>query len=329
VSASRPFWKGHLKLSLVTCPIALYPATSASEKVVFRQINRKTGHRLRQQLVDEETGEIVEAADKVRGYEVDKGVYLPIEDEELDAIAIESSHTIDIDRFAPRAHIDERYIDSPYYLTPHDKAGLEAFCVIRDAMADKSMVALARVVLSKREHVLMIEPWGKGLLGTTLRYPYEIRSDEDYFAGIPNVKIPKEMLTLAQHILDTKKGDFDPAQFRDRYEQAMIDLIDAKKAGMPPPKRKFVARIVGGTDLMGALRRSVAETKAKDRAKAANANRRAKAKAPAAAAAAPKGKKAAKRNPDQREARLPIAGGAPPKKSVRKPAKATGRRRAG
>jgi DNA end-binding protein Ku len=196
-------------------------------------------------------------------------------------------------------------------------------------MADKSLVALARVVLSKREHVLMIEPWGKGLLATTLRYPYEIRSDEDYFIGIPNVKIPKEMLTLAQHILDTKKGDFDPAQFHDRYEQAMVDLIDAKKAGMPPPKRKFVAKIVGGTDLMGALRRSVAETKAEDKVKTANANRRPKAKEPETAAVVPKGKKAAKRNPEQRETRLPIAGGAPPKKSARKPAKATGRKRAG
>jgi DNA end-binding protein Ku len=201
----RPYWKGFLKLSLVTCPIALYSATSSTEKVSFRQINKKTGNRLRQQLVDEDTGDKVEAADKGRGFEVDKGIYLPIDDEEIDAIAIESNHTIDIDRFVPKSQIDERYVDSPYYLVPNDKAGLDAFAVIRDAMRDKGMAALGRVVLSKRERVLMLQPWGKGLLGTTLRYPYEVRADEDYFDEIPETKIPKDMLALAEHILDSKK----------------------------------------------------------------------------------------------------------------------------
>jgi DNA end-binding protein Ku len=147
----RPYWKGYLKLSLVSCPIALYTATSPGERVAFRQINKKTGNRLRQQLVDEETGEPIAPDDKGRGYEVDKGVYLRVEDEELDAIAIESSHTIDIDSFVPKSEIDERYIDSPYYLIPENKVALEAFAVIRDAMRDKNMVALGRVVLSKRE----------------------------------------------------------------------------------------------------------------------------------------------------------------------------------
>jgi DNA end-binding protein Ku len=150
----RPYWKGYLKLSLVSCPIALYTATSAAERVNFRQINKKTGNRLRQQLIDEETGEPIDPGDKGRGYEVDKGVYLKVEDEEIDAIAIESSHTIDIDSFVPKAEIDERYVESPYYLVPENKVALEAFAVIRDAMRGKSMAALGRVVLSKRERVI-------------------------------------------------------------------------------------------------------------------------------------------------------------------------------
>jgi DNA end-binding protein Ku len=299
----RPHWKGYLKLSLVTCPIALYSASSSTEKVAFRQINKKTGNRLKQQLIDEETGNVVDAADKGRGYEVDKGIYLRVDDEEIDAIAIESNHTIDIDRFVPKAQIDERYIDSPYYLIPNDKAGLDAYAVIRDAMHDKSMVALGRVVLSKRERVVMLQPWGKGLLGTTLRYPYEVRGEEAYFGDIPDVAIPKEMLALAEHILETKKADFDATQFHDRYEQAIVEMINVKKAGMPPSVRKqMVPRIVGGTDLMAALRQSIADDEAEEKAKAkpvaANAN------------TAPKAKKPVKRNPDQREMLLPIAGAA-------------------
>jgi DNA end-binding protein Ku len=324
----RPYWKGYLKLSLVSCPIALYTATSTSERIAFRQINKKTGNRLKQQLVDESTGKVVESEDKGRGYEVDKGIYLPIDDEEIEAIAIESNHTIDIDQFVPKAQIDERYVDSPYYLVPTDKAGLDAFAVIRDAMRDKSMVALGRAVLSKRERVLMLQPWGKGLMGTTLRYPYEVRADEDYFEDIPDVKIPKDMLALAEHILETKKADFDPSKFHDRYEQAIIEMINVKKAGMPPGvQKRMVPRIVGGTDLMAALRQSIADGEKDDAAKPKAAT----APAPAAASAAPKGKKAAKRNPDQRELLLPIAGGADAakgasKEEAKKPAKPAARK---
>jgi DNA end-binding protein Ku len=275
----------------------------AQPKVAFRQINKKTGNRLRQQLVDEDTGDVVEASDKGKGYEVEKGIYLRIEDEEIEAIAIESNHTIDIDRFVPKAQIDERYVGSPYYLVPNDKAGLDAFAVIRDAMHDKGMVALGRVVLSKRERVLMLQPWGKGLLGTTLRYPYEVRGEEAYFDEIPDVKIPKDMLELAEHILDTKKADFDATKFHDRYEQAMIEMIDVKKVGMPPAvQKRLVPRIVGGTDLMAALRQSIADVEREEKAKP-------KVKAPSTAAAAPKSKKAVKRNVNQREMLLPIAGG--------------------
>jgi DNA end-binding protein Ku len=181
--------------------------------VAFRQINKKTGNRLRQQLVDEETGEPIAPDDKGRGYEVDKGVYLRVEDEELDAIAIESSHTIDIDSFVPKSEIDERYVDSPYYLIPENKVALEAFAVIRDAMRDKNMVALGRVVLSKRERVIMLQPRDKGLLGATLRYPYEIRDETIYFGDIGEIQIPKDMLALAEHILDSKAAQFDPRNF--------------------------------------------------------------------------------------------------------------------
>ena len=207
----RPYWKGYLKLSLVSCPIALYTATSSGERVAFRQINKKTGNRLRQQLVDEGTGEPVDPDEKGRGYEVDKGVYLQVEDEELDAIAIESSHTIDIDSFVPKSEVDERYIDSPYYLVPENKVALEAFAVIRDAMLGKGMVALGRVVLSKRERVIMLQPRGKGLLGATLRYPYEVRDEGIYFGDIGDVQIPKDMLALAEHILESKAAAFDPS----------------------------------------------------------------------------------------------------------------------
>jgi DNA end-binding protein Ku len=317
VAAARPFWKGYLKLSLVSCPISLYTATSSGERVSFRQINKKTGNRLRQQLVDEETGNVVDSADKGRGYEVEKGVYLAIDDEEIDAIEIESNHTIDIDRFVPKAQVDERYVDSPYYLTPNDKAGLDAFSVIRDAMRDTSMVALGRVVLSKRERVLMLQPWGKGLLGTTLRYPYEVRADEDYFDAIPDVTIPKDMLALAEHILDSKKANFDASTFHDRYEEAIIDMINVKKAGMPVSKQKFVPKVVGGVDLMAALRQSIAETEGEDKAKIAGA----KVKASPAVAVAAKGKKTAKRNPDQREMLLPITGGGSASAAVKEPAK--------
>jgi DNA end-binding protein Ku len=328
----RPYWKGYLKLSLVSCPIALYTATSSGDRVAFRQINKKTGNRLRQQLVDEETGEPIDPDDKGRGYEVEKGVYLRVEDEEIDAIAIESSHTIDIDSFVPKSEIDERYIDSPYYLTPENKVALEAFAVIRDAMRGKSMAALGRVVLSKRERVIMLQPWGKGLLGTTLRYPYEVRNEEIYFDGIGEVKIAKDMIALAEHILESKTAKFDAAEFHDRYEEAIVAMLNEKKAGMPVSKKRELPRIVAGTDLMAALRQSIEKAK-EAQAKSTAAVRPAAAAPPAQAAkpaAAAKGKKAGKLNADQREMLLPIAGGAPAKAAEEKQsAKPSPRKKAG
>src|SRR5271166_1881336 len=216
--APRAYWKGYLKLSLVSCPIALYPASSTSEKVSFHRINRETGNRLKQLQVDSETEEPVAKEDITRGYEVGKREYIEVVDAELEKIQIESTHTIDIDSFVPRDEIDDRYLNSPYYIVPDDKVGQEAFAVIRDAIKAKGMVALARVVLTRREHVVMLEAFEKGLLGMTLRYPYEVREADAYFEDIPDLKLPAEMKQLASHIVDTKAAHFDPSKFVDHYE---------------------------------------------------------------------------------------------------------------
>jgi DNA end-binding protein Ku len=262
MAPARPFWKGYLKLSLVSCPIALYTGTTATERVSFRQINKKTGNRLRQQLVDEVTREPVEGENKGRGYEYSKHAYIPVDDDELDAIAIASSHTIEIDSFVPREQIDERYLDSPYYITPNDQAGQDAFAVIREAMRGKGMAALGRVVLAKRERVIMLEPWDKGLMGTTLRYPYEIREPKEYFDDIPNAKVEPDMLKLAEHILQSKAADFDPARFIDRYEEAVVEMLKKKQAGMPVSREHAAPRPKNVVNLMDALRRSIADDKA-------------------------------------------------------------------
>jgi len=287
--APRPYWKGYLKLSLVSCPIAVHSAISGSERVAFRQINKKTGNRLRQQLVDDETREVVESDDKGRGYEYAKGQYIQVEDEELDAVAIESNHTIEIDSFVPRTQIDERYFESSYYLTPNDAVGVEAYAVIRDAMRGKDMVALGRIVLSKRERVIMLQPWDKGIVGTTLRYAAEVRPAKDYFDEIPDVKVAGEMLKLAEHILESKRGDFEPSTFVDHYEEEIIKMLQQKQAGAPVAKESATSAPRNVVNLMDALRRSVANDTGKPAAKASP-------------------KKSKKRIQGQGEMLLPIAG---------------------
>jgi DNA end-binding protein Ku len=276
--APRANWKGYLRLSLVSCPIALYPASSLSEKVSFNRINRKTGNRLKQQNVDSETGEVVPREDIARGYEVGKGQYLVVEDEEFEAIQIESTRTIDIDQFVPKSEIDERYIDSPYYIAPDGQVGQDAFAVIRDTIGKMNMVALGRVVLTRREHVIALEPKDRGLLGLTLRFPYEVRDQAAYFEDIPELKLPKEMLDLATHIVNTKSGHFDPAQFEDRYENALVDLLKEKEAGekIEPAKAGPAPRVV---NLMEALRASIDADKKKAPAPSVQARRPAKKKA--------------------------------------------------
>jgi DNA end-binding protein Ku len=262
--APRAYWKGYLKLSLVSCPIALYPASSNSERVSFHRINKKTGHRLKQQLVDAETGEAVEREDVGRGYEIAKGEYLRVEDEELQSIRIESTHTIEIDSFVPRSEIDDRFPDSPYYIMPTDRVGQEAFAVIRDAIREKGMAGLGRVVLTRREHVVMREARDQGLLATTLRFPYEVRDQAGIFGDIPQLKLPAEMKELAAHIIDSKTSHFDPSKFEDHYETALTELLKAKQAGrvLAAPKEDHAPQRV--INLMDALRASInAETKKK------------------------------------------------------------------
>jgi DNA end-binding protein Ku len=254
----RPYWKGYLKLALVSCPIALHAACSTAERIAFRQINKATGNRVRQQLIDEETREPVAPEHKGRGYELAKGQYLIIDDAELDAIEIESTHTIEIDSFVSRAQIDQRFFDAPYYVTPSEPVGQEAFAVIREAMRGKGVVALGRLVLSKRERVIALQAYGKGLLGTTLRYPYEVRTAEDYFCDLPELTIAPDMLTLAGHILDRKAGEFNPTIFRDRYEEALLAHLRAKQAGAAPERKQTFAPPHRVVNLMEALRRSVA-----------------------------------------------------------------------
>lgn len=259
--APRAYWKGSLKLSLVTCPVALYPASTAAEKTRFHMINRETGNRLKQQMIDEETGEVVEGDQKGRGYELSKGKYVEVEKDELEAVQIESNHTIDIDSFVPREEIDKRYLDRPYYITPDGKAGVDAFAVIRDAMKDQDRVALARIVLTNREHVMTIEPLGKGLLGTTLRYPYELRDEADYFDDIKSPKISKDMIELASHILDAKAAHFDPSEFKDEYENALKALVRRKAAGKPVKVAEREERPSNVINLMDALKQSLKRRK--------------------------------------------------------------------
>jgi DNA end-binding protein Ku len=290
--APRANWKGFLRLSLVTCPVALYPATSESEKVSFNQINRKTGHRIKYSKVDAETGEEVGSDDIVKGYKVDTDTYIEVTKDELDEIALDSTHTIEIDEFVPRSDIDSRYLIRPYYLVPDGKVGHDAFAVIRETIRSMNKVAIGRIVLTNREHIIALEPLDKGLMGTLLRYPYEVRSEQDYFDDIQDVKITKDMLDLAKHIVEKKSGDFEPENFEDHYEAALVELINKKRAGVqiaPKAAPKTTGNVIS---LMDALKRSLSN----------------EASAPAAAEPKAKAKKPKKRIEGQREMLLPISG---------------------
>ena len=254
--APRAYWKGYLKLSLVSCPIALFPATSEREKISFHQINKKTGNRIKYRKVDANSGDEVEASDIIKGYEVGKGEYLELDPEELEAVAIESKRIIDIDEFVPRKEIDDLYLNNPYYIVPDGEVGAQAFAVIREAIKQEGMVAIGKVVFTSREHIIALEPRGKGMMGVTLRYPYEVRKEEDYFDEIPDEKVPKDMLELATHIVEKKAGHFDPEKFDDSYEDALKELLKKKQSGqkIERPTEHAPAKVV---NLMDALRRSV------------------------------------------------------------------------
>jgi DNA end-binding protein Ku len=268
--APRAYWKGYLKLSLVSCPIQLFPATSEREKIRFHQIDRKTGSRIKYCKIDAVTGEPARDEDIVKGYEVGKGRYVEITDEELEAVAIGSTHTIEIHQFAPRGEIDELYRNAPYYIAPEGEVGRQAFAVIRDAIRKEGMVALGRVVFTTREHVIAIEPRGKGILGVTLRYPYEVRKASDYFDDIPDEKVSKDVLDLAAHIIKSKAGHFEPEKFEDRYESALKELIRKEQCGekIEKPKERPAAQVL---NLMDALRQSAAAERGRARSHARRA----------------------------------------------------------
>jgi DNA end-binding protein Ku len=278
--AARAIWKGYLKLSLVSCAVAIYPSTNSSSRIRFNTLNRRTGNRVQRQFVDSGTGEPVEPEDQVKGYQIGKGSYIIVEDEELDALKLESTHTIDIEAFIPRAEVDERYLDTAYYIAPDDRVAQEAFAVIRDAIRDKGMAGLSRVVMARRERLLLLEPLDQGLVGTTLHSAAEVRDESSIFDAIPDVAYPKEMRDLAAHIIDGKTAHFDPKMFDDRYENALIELVRSKQEGhgtkaVSTPKPSNVV------NLMDALRKSIAAEKPAAKPKAKTTERAPDRKKPA------------------------------------------------
>ena len=306
--APRAYWKGFLRLSLVSCPIQLFPATSEREKISFNQINKETGNRIRYRKIDEDTGEEVLSEDIIKGFEVAKGQYVEIDNDELETIALESTKTIDIDEFVPKSEIDDLYNIRPYYIAPDGKVGQDAFVVIRDIIEKMNMVALGRVVLTSREHVIAMQPRGKGIMGTLLRYPYEVRDEKEYFDDIPNLKISKDMMDLAKHIVETKTGHFEPEKFEDHYEAALKELVQKKSKGIKieGPKERAPAKVI---NLMDALRRSVKEERQPGRKQ--------------------QSKRSGKRVEGQKEMLFSISGKKAGKEEGRKPAPAARRRKAG
>ena len=302
--ASRAFWKGYLKLSFVSCPVALYPATSAAERVSFRQVNRRTGHRLRHKLVDSVTGEVVDSSNKARGFEVGENEFLLVEDRDLErarserlppgAVELaepppratpptmpagwheqnteedghnnedeivrrpENTRTIEIERFLQAGEIDARYFEKPYYVVPREEIGQESFAVIRDAMVHEGVIGLARVVLSSRERPFLVEPMDKGLRGVTLRFSNEVRSSEHYFSEIPQIKLPPEMMKLAQHIIRTKSAQFDPTMLEDHYRTALVRILRKKRTKRPTQGPAVKPSLENVINLLDALRRSIA-----------------------------------------------------------------------
>jgi DNA end-binding protein Ku len=256
--AVRPAWKGYLKLSLVTCGVELSNATTQSEKVSFRILNRATGNTVSRQYTDSVTGKPVDEKNEVKGFEIESDKYLLFEDAEIESVKIESSHTLSLESFVNKSDIQQIYLDTPYYLAPSDKVSEEAFAVIRDALFEKKMAGLARMVLYRKERPVVIEALGKGMLLTTLRYDNAVRQPDTVFDGIGKVKVDQEMIDLATHIIDKKKGRFDPSKFEDHYEEALLDMVKAKKAGKKPPIVSSASPPSNVVNLFDALKKSLA-----------------------------------------------------------------------
>jgi len=274
MAGHRAQWKGFVKFGEVTCGVALYTAASTSDRITFNTINKATGNRVNRVFIDSDTEELVTKEAQTKGFEIENGQYLIIDPDQIAAAIPESDKTLEIEAFIPCTDVDDVYFDKPYYLTP-DKMGSDAFSALRDGMKKSKVAAIARTVLFRRMRTVLIRPHGKGLIATTLNYDYEVRSSKQAFEDMPKIKIEGEMLDLAKHIISTKKGEFDPSAFDDRYEAALGELVKAKIEGKAVPKRKK-AEVSKPNDLLAALRESAGMgKKAEDNPKrtAANANK--------------------------------------------------------
>jgi len=273
MAGQRAQWKGFIKFGEVSAGVALYTAASTSDRITFNTINKATGNRVNRVFIDSETEELVDKEMQTKGFEVENGQYIVIDPDEVAATIPESNKTLEIEAFIPCSDVDDVYFDKPYYLTP-DRTGSDAFAALRDGMRKSKVAAIARTVLFRRMRTVLIRPHGKGLIATTLNYDYEVRSSKKAFEEMPKIKIEGEMLDLAKHIISTKKGDFDPATFDDRYEAALEELVKAKIEGKSVPKRKKI-EVSKPNDLLAALRESAGMMMASDdkpKRTAANAN---------------------------------------------------------
>jgi DNA end-binding protein Ku len=281
MAAPRASWKGNLRLSLVTCPIELFPATSEKDKVSFNQLNRKPGNRIRYKKIDAGTGEEVISDDIIKAYQFEKDNYVTLEPDELKDLKLDTNHTIEIVSFVPESEIDDLYFNTPYYIAPSEEHGEEAFAVIREAMTEKGMVAIGRVVMGSREHMIAIRPRGKGMVGTTLLYPYEVRKEQSLFDTIPDQKLDREMIGMAHQLMKSKQGHFEPDKFEDRYENALRDLIAKKQKGVTIRSAAPAAAASNVVDLMSALRASLNNNKEGASTDRRKTDQRASARTPA------------------------------------------------
>ena len=259
--APRSFWKGYLKLSLVTCPVAMVPATTDEEKVRFHTLNRKTGNRVVSQYVDSVSGKPVDEDDEVKGYQRGEDEYVMLEDDEISAVALESTRTIDIEMFVPRESIDWIWYDKPHYLTPDDPVGEEAFSVIRDAMEATGRVGISRLVMYRRERAVMLEPRGRGIVLWTLRYGDEVRDRDAYFGDIRDGKADAQLMTLVKTLIDERTKPWDPKMVDDPVQDRLLEIIAAKKKGKKRPAAAKATEVEPPSNvinIMDALRKSIA-----------------------------------------------------------------------
>ncbi len=280
MAAHRAQWKGHIKIGEISCGVALYTAASTSDRITFHTINEATGNRVRREFVDSETEETVDRDQQVKGFDVGDGQYIMIDPEEVTAVIPDSDKMLEVEAFLPCSDIDDVYFDKPYYLVPTDDVSQDAFAGLRDALKEAGVTAIARTVLFRRMRTVLIRAHGRGLIATTLNFDYEVRSSDEGFKEMPDIKVEGEMIDLAKHIIGTKKGDFDPAKFDDRYENALAKLVKAKAEGKTLPKPKPV-KVSKPNDLLKALRESAGMGDAKPKKAAANTNARKRKKATA------------------------------------------------